>query len=309
MKKILIVIPVKDEVANLRPMVEEINNLTRDLKYRVAIRFVCDPSNDGSEQELSRLQKVFKNVNFTLTADRAGQAEAIRIGYDFSDADAVITMDADFQDPPPLILKMIEKWEEGFLIVHSKRSDRKSDNFLYRNLMGFGYRVLSNLTDGKVLIHVGDFRLVDKSVVRLFKQFEDPHPFWRAISNLNGIPSTTLEYTRPKRREGKTKYSALIGSPAFALRGLAAFSNRPLRWLQGLGAISSLASVSVLIYCLLAIILDLRFSQTHFMFLTLLFLVLIQFICFAIVATYLNYIVEQVRRRPNYFLKDDKLDK
>lgn len=309
MKQVLIVIPVKDEVANLRPLVQEIISLTRNLKHKIVIHFVCDPSNDGSEQELSRLKTEFKNVKFTLTADRAGQAEAMRIGYDLSDADAVITMDADFQDPPALILKMIEKWEEGFLIVHSKRSDRRADNFFYRNLMGFGYRVLSNLTEGKVLIHVGDFRLVDKSVVKLFKQFGDAHPFWRAIANLNGIPSTILEYARPKRREGRTKYSSLIGSPSFALRGIAAFSIRPLRWLQGLGAIASVSLFFLFVYLSLAIFLDLTHSQTHFMFLALLCLLLIQFICFSIVATYLSYVVEQVRRRPNYFIRDDKLDK
>lgn len=306
-KSILIVIPIKDEAANLLPIINEINRVTKSLKYRVTIHFVCDPSKDGSEIELLRIKTQFKNVEFTLTADRAGQAEAIRIGYDLSKADAVITMDADFQDPPHLIPEMIRKWEEGFLIIHSKRSDRRSDNFVYRNLMGIGYRILSYLTDRKVLLHVGDFRLVDKDVVALFRKFGDSHPFWRAISNLDGIPSTTLEYARPKRREGKTKYSSLVGSPAFALRGLAAFSIRPLQWLQTLGAVSAVALISVSIYLTISMLLGLNISNIELLLYFLIIFFLAQFICISVIATYMIFLVEQVKRRPNYFIRSDKL--
>lgn len=304
MKKVSFVIPAMNEAENIPLLYDQIIKNFPKRKYHYELIFVCDPSTDGTELEVESLRKRDKRVILVQTADRAGQAECIRIGYDYCTGDAVISMDADFQDPPDLIPAFLSSWELGFQIVHSERSSRKSDKLFYRLLMGFGYKVLGKLTSGKIQHHVGDYRLLDIEALGVIKQFRDPKPFWRGITSLNGMRTSTISYTRPERKFGNTKYSNWIGSPVFALRGLASFSLKPLHFLQILGGVS-------VFFCLLAFliigVIFIRDPQFPRGVPTLIVLVTgffaVQFLSTAIIASYLLVLVEQTRKRPNYFIK------
>ena len=106
-------------------------------------------------------------------------------------------MDADFQDPPELLPTMIQNWEQGSLIVHTKRGDRTTDTFLYRLFTSVGYKFLGWMTKGKVQHNVGDFRLIDRSILLLVLKFGDPNPFWRGITSLAGVTNSVINYKRP----------------------------------------------------------------------------------------------------------------
>lgn len=302
MRKISIIIPVMNEVFNIRPLVQEIFSLLENF-YALEIILVCDPSSDGTDFEVDDLATRYKEVVVLRTATRAGQAECMRIGYEHSTGDCAITMDADFQDPPSMIPVFLEKWKEGNLIIHGRRSSRAVDGAIYRVVIGTGYRILALLTDNKVQNHVGDFRLIDKKIIPLFLSFGDVRPFWRGISNLEGIQSTVVDYPRGMRKSGATKYSARIGSPVFALRGLAHFSLKPLHWLQIIGVISAVLAVASLFVFGFFFLTNSSFPR-GIPTLTVLFIVFfsIQFVSMAIIATYLAVVVEQTRKRPNYLL-------
>ncbi len=303
MKLISFVLPVMNEAQNIPLMKDAIEKAVSPMEVQTEIIFVCDPSNDGTEAVLKDLVSKFSNVKAFFLADRAGQTEAMRAGYEQASGEAVITMDSDFQDPPELLPDMIACWASGSLIVHTHRANRKSDKWIYRNLMGAGYKILGWATDGRVKKHVGDFRLIDRSILPLVLSFKDPHPFWRGITALSGVPNSTLSYTRPERKFGDTKYSYTIGSPAIAFRGIASFSNKPLEVLQGIGFLSVILGFTSILYILIANVLTPSFPRgipTLIMLLSFFFAV--QFISTAIIATYLIVLVEQTRRRSNYIL-------
>jgi dolichol-phosphate mannosyltransferase len=310
MSKISIVLPVMNEAGNIEAISQAIDGQFSVLQHDYEILFVCDPSSDGTENEISRLALLNKRMLGIFLADRAGQTEAIRAGYEHASGDAIISMDADFQDPPELLPKMIEDWENGSLIVHTKRGDRTTDTLLYRLFTGFGYRFLGWMTKGKVQHNVGDFRLIDRSIIPLVLKFGDPNPFWRGITSLAGVTNSVIQYKRPTRRSGETKYHARIGSPSIALRGMASFSNKPLEILQTLGIFSVFMSLVVITGIITFQLLSPGFQRGVPTIIALLaFFFSIQFASTAIIATYLIVLVEQTRRRPNFLTLPTKIEK
>jgi polyisoprenyl-phosphate glycosyltransferase len=303
MATISIVLPVMNEVGNIEPMTNAINEQFSTLQHQYELLFVCDPSSDGTESEITRLTLLDTRIRGIFLADRAGQTEAIRAGYELATGDAVVSMDADFQDPPELLPEMIKEWERGSLIVHTKRGDRSTDTLIYRLFTSAGYKFLGWMTKGKVKHNVGDFRLIDSSIVPLVLKFGDPNPFWRGITSLSGVKNSVIQYKRPNRRTGKTKYHTRIGSPSIALRGMASFSNKPLEILQTLGIFSVLVSLIIITTVIALQLLAPGFPRGVPTIIALLaFFFSIQFASTAVIATYLIVLVEQTRRRPNYVL-------
>ena len=310
MSKISIVLPVMNEAGNIEAISQAIDEQFSVLQHDYEILFVCDPSSDGTENMISRLALLNKRILGIFLADRAGQTEAIRAGYESAVGDAIVSMDADFQDPPELLPIMIKDWENGSLIVHTKRSDRTTDTLLYRLFTGVGYKFLGWMTKGKVQHNVGDFRLIDRSIIPLVLKFGDPNPFWRGITSLAGVNNSVIQYKRPTRRSGKTKYHARIGSPSIALRGMASFSNKPLEILQTLGIFSVFVSLVVITGIITFQLLSPGFQRGVPTIIALLaFFFSIQFASTAIIATYLIVLVEQTRRRPNYLILPAKTQK
>ncbi len=301
MSKISIVLPVMNEVNNIEPISMAISSTIEALNHDYELLFVCDPSSDGTESKIEELSAKNSRIRGIFLAERAGQAEAIRAGYDHSTGDAIVSMDADFQDPPELLTSMIQSWEQGSLIVHTKRGDRTSDTLFYRAFTGTGYRFLGWLTKGKVQHNVGDYRLIDRSILPLVLKFGDPNPFWRGITSMTGVKNSVIQYKRPVRRSGTTKYHARIGSPAVALRGMASFSVKPLELLQSVGVIALITSAISLISITVLQIMNPSFPRGIPTLIALLALYFgVQFFSTAIIATYLIVIIEQTRRRPNY---------
>ena len=309
MSKISIVLPVMNEAGNIEAISQAIDEQFSVLQHDYEILFVCDPSSDGTENEITRLALSDNRIRGIFLADRAGQTEAIRAGYESAVGDAVVSMDADFQDPPELLPNMVEDWENGSLIVHTKRGDRTTDTLIYRLFTGLGYKFLGWMTKGKVQDNVGDFRLIDRSIIPLVLRFGDPNPFWRGITSLAGVTNSVIQYNRPTRRSGETKYHARIGSPSIALRGMASFSNKPLEILQTLGIFSVFISFVVITGIITFQLLSPGFQRGVPTIIALLaFFFSIQFASTAIIATYLIVLVEQTRRRPNYLTLPKKIE-
>jgi glycosyltransferase involved in cell wall biosynthesis len=307
MSKISVVLPVMNEVDNIQPIAAALVSVISSQNHEYELLFVCDPSSDGTENEIKKLSLRDPQVKGIFLADRAGQTEAIRAGYELSTGDAVISMDADFQDPPEILPLMIQDWEKGSLIVHTKRGDRSSDTLIYRVFTNIGYKFLGWLTKGKVQHNVGDYRLIDRSILPLVLKFGDPNPFWRGITSLVGVENSVIQYRRPSRKSGDTKYHARIGSPSIALRGMASFSNKPLEILQTIGIFSVFMSLIVVTAIITYQLISPGFQRGIPTIIALLaFFFSIQFASTAIIATYLIVLVEQTRRRPNYLTLPDR---
>ncbi|NBP58481.1 glycosyltransferase [bacterium] len=252
MAKVSVVLAVMNEEKNIVPINQELKKVLKSNELDVEIIYVCDPSTDSTLSLLRKLSITDTSIRVIALATRAGQTECLRAGMEAASGEIVITMDADFQDPPSLINEMITKWKEGNDVVHGRRIERGGDFFLYRLVTSVGYKFLRRMTNGRVRHNVGDFRLMNRKALNIVLQIKDPNPFWRGICSLEGLKEGFVEYSRPKRNEGSSKYSKHFGSPTIAARGLVSFSQKPLVYVQVLGGISA---ISMAIFSIVILIL------------------------------------------------------
>lgn len=188
--------------------------------------FVNDGSRDNSWrliQELSQKNQYVIGIKFSRNF---GYQMALTAGHDCAQGDAVITIDADLQDPPELILDMIHKWEKGFLIIYAKRIAR-NDGFLKDTTAALYYKLLSLVSEVEIPRNVGDFRLIDKKVVHEIRKCKELSRYWRGLVAWTGFKSAIIEFKRPERIAGETGYTwkKLI---KLAFDGLTSFSLFPL---------------------------------------------------------------------------------
>lgn len=229
MKKLIsVVIPIYNEEENiplihtaLSAIFEKIN-----LAYDYQLLFINDGSYDNSWKLIQKFSLENKHVTGVKFSRNFGYQMALTAGHDIAQGDAVITIDADFQDPPELILEMIKKWEQGFLIVYAKRIAR-NDGFLKDSTAAIYYKLLALVADVTIPRNVGDFRLIDKKVVCEIRKCKELFRYWRGLVAWTGFKSTFIEFKRPERIAGETGYTwkKLI---KLAFDGLTSFSLFPL---------------------------------------------------------------------------------
>ena len=147
---------------------------------------------------------------------------------DYAKGQAVIVIDADLQDPPEVILTMIEKWREGYEVVYGKRVKREGESFFKKFTASFFYRLLKRFTTIDIPVDTGDFRLMDKKVVDALRLFREKNRFMRGLVSWVGFRQTSVEYVREKRWAGETKYS-LRKMLKLAWDGITSFSDKPLK--------------------------------------------------------------------------------
>jgi len=209
------------------------------------IRFeiVCinDGSRDGTLEKLvaaSERDRRIKVIDFTRNF---GKEAALTAGLDEASGDAVVAIDADLQDPPSLIPQMIERWQAGAEVVLARRANRACDSFLKRSTAALFYRVHNALSEVKIPENVGDFRLMDRTVVNALRSLPERHRFMKGLFAWVGFDTVTIDYERTPRSAGKTKFSGWR-LWNFALEGITSFSTVPLRsWTYIGGTIAALA--------------------------------------------------------------------
>ncbi|HMN30186.1 MAG TPA: glycosyltransferase family 2 protein [Caldilineaceae bacterium] len=263
---------------------------------------VNDGSRDRSLQLLLDLRSKDPRVKVIDFSRNFGHQIAITAGADFADGDAVIVMDADLQDPPEVILRMIEKWREGFEVVYAVRTHRQGETWFKLMTASLFYRLLQRVADVDIPLDAGDFRLMDRRVVLAMRQLREKHRFMRGLSSWVGFKQTPLEYERAERYAGETKYP-LAKMVRLAGTAITSFSYLPLRLSTyfgfGLAALSLLAIILTII---------LRLAGNHFFegqattLVSVLFLGGIQLIFLGILGEYLGRIYDEVKNRPLYIV-------
>jgi dolichol-phosphate mannosyltransferase len=172
---------------------------------------------------------------------------------DLASGRAVIVLDADLQDPPELVLSMIEKWRAGFEIVYAERTSRPGETRLKRWTADLFYRLLRRLASVDIPPNVGDFRLVDRKALDVFRRMSERDPFVRGMFAWMGFRQTSVKYVRPARSVGETKYP-LRKMVGLALHGVIGFSDVPLRmalWAGfGVSTVAGLLSLYIVVLAL-----------------------------------------------------------
>lgn len=302
MKKISIVVPVFNEEDNLHEFHKRISAVMQGLPYDYILVFVDDGSKDSSAVILNQLSEEDKHVEAYLLSRNYGHQMALTCGLDNADGDAVITMDGDLQHPPELLPEMLRLWEEGNDIVQTKRMATEDAGFLKNITSSVYYKLINAMSKVEITPGGSDFRLMDRKAVDAFKLYRERARFIRGLVNTLGFRVTVLEFVAPPRFAGHSKFN-LHKMLHFALDGITAFSNLPLRWAFYIGLIFGLSSLALLghVFYVKYITNDAvpGWATTT---VSVLFLGGIQLVGIGILGEYIGRIFEEIKHRPLYLV-------
>ncbi len=318
MKKTLsIVAPMYNEEEMAPIFYDVLSKIMDDIKdrYESELVLVNDGSRDRTLEILKELKSKDDRIHIVSLSRNYGQEPAITAGVKVCHGDAVILMDADLQDPPELIYDMLKDFEEGYEVVNAKRVNRKQDTFMKRFTAEQYYNVIYKLS-GKIKVpkNVGNYRLLSRKVVDILNQMPEKNHVFRVMIPYIGFKTKVIEFVRPKRPKGETKYNF---SSMFHLAGdsIASSSSKPLVWAFKFGifmtALSSLATILTFVFYILGRNLINPFvywdNATWLILSVVCLLFSISFIFIGIVSQYVGRIFVEVQNRPLYYI-DENID-
>ncbi|WP_380877564.1 glycosyltransferase family 2 protein [Sphingomonas sp. DBB INV C78] len=240
--KISLVIPVFNEEAVLPALFIRLDALMSVIGGDVEILMVDDGSRDASGEMLAARAQVDPRYRYVALSRNFGHQAAITAGMELAGGDAVIVMDADLQDPPEVVLELIQRWRDGYDIVHARRRSRAGETRFKKWTASLFYRGLRALTNVDIPADVGDFRLIDRRALETFRAMPEQDRFVRGMFGWMGYRQTVVDFDRDERAAGVTKYS-LGRMVRLAFDGVVGFSDVPLRLALWTGAIVSLGSL------------------------------------------------------------------
>ncbi|MCY3779512.1 MAG: glycosyltransferase family 2 protein [Chloroflexi bacterium] len=239
-----VVAPVYNEAGNLRRFYQEVRTALDGTGEGWELLLVNDGSTDGSQELMLQLAEQDSRLRMISFARNFGHQIAVTAGVDYARGRAVILIDADLQDPPAVMTRMIAKWKEGYDVVYAVRAERRGESFWKRYSAKIFYRLIHRITDIDIPVDTGDFRLMDERVAAVLRQMREHHRFVRGMTSWVGYKQTGVEYVREKRVWGETKYP-LRKMIAFALDAVTSFSFFPLHIMIYMSLFLAVASLIV----------------------------------------------------------------
>jgi len=300
MKIISIVTACYNEEENVEALYNEVKKtFQEELKnYEYEHIFIDNASQDKTVSILKRLASADKNVKIIVNSRNFGHIRSPHHALLQASGDAVISIVADFQDPPNLIPGFIKKWEEGFKIVVGvkKQSDEPSLFFLIRKLY---YKIVTSLAEIDLIGNFTGFGLYDKRVIEILRGIPDAYPYFRGLICDIGFEKATIEYHQPTRKRGITKnnFYTLFD---MAMLGITTHSKVPLRFASMLGFSTAILSMLVALgYFIYKILLwdSFQVGQAPLV-IGLFFFSSVQLIFIGIIGEYVGNIYTQVLKRP-----------
>jgi glycosyltransferase involved in cell wall biosynthesis len=265
---------------------------------------VNDGSRDGTLEALLAMRALRPYVRVIDLSRNFGKEAALTAGIDAARGDAVIPIDADLQDSPELITRLVQEWKLGFEVVLARRADRRADSFAKRLTALLFYKVHNAISDPSIPENVGDFRLMDRKVVDAIKQLPERRRFMKGIFAWVGFRSTTIEYVRDPRVAGESRFSAWK-LWNLALEAVTSFSTAPLRIWTYLGlAVASLAFVYAAFIVVRTVIYGIEVPGYASLLAVTLFLGGIQLIGLGVLGEYLGRVYSEAKQRPIYIVRD-----
>ena len=235
---ISVVIPVLNEAETIPLLLPRLRNILECLTWEII--FVDDGSTDATSFLLEQAALEDPRIKLLRFSRNFGHQAAVTAGLDFANGDAVVVMDADLQDPPELLPRMLDLFEQGYDVVSPQRISREKESRFKRWSAAIFYRVLAKMASQRITPDVGDFRLYSRRAVRAIRSLREQHRYMRGLVAWLGLREAILPFERRARAAGQTKYP-LMKMLRFAWTGISSFSAFPLRISIGAGCFLSLA--------------------------------------------------------------------
>lgn len=305
---ISVIIPVYNEEKNIQNLYDRLSQVMQNLGVTYELIFVNDGSKDASIGLIKVLSKKHKSVKYIDFSRNFGHQIAVTAGLDKTIGDAVVIIDADLQDPPELIAEMYQKRKEGFEVIYAKRKNRKGESFLKLWTARIFYRLLAKMTSISIPVDTGDFRMIDKKIVEVLREMPEKNKYLRGQISWVGFNQTFVEYDRQERQAGSTGYT-YRKMLHFALDGITAFSDVPLKIVTYFGFIVSVIAFFVAIYALLAkFVWENSVPGWTSLMIAILFIGGIQMIAIGIIGEYLSRMNHNIRDRPLYIIRESNIN-
>lgn len=297
-----LVVPVFNESPVILETHRRLKKVMDQIGNGYEIIYINDGSSDSSASILSDLVKRNRRVRLINFSRNFGHQKAISAGMDYASGEAVVIIDADLQDPPEVIPKMIEKWKEGYQVVYGKRKRREGESLFKRITAFVFYRILRSMTDINIPVDTGDFRLIDRKVCDVIKSLTEKNRFMRGLFSWIGFSQTEVEYVREERFAGKTKYP-LRKMIHLAWDAVTSFSEKPLKMSTYVGFCLSLVSFLYLVVVIVPGIGDQHATPGWALIVVInLFFNGIILIFLGIFGKYLGRVHEETKNRPLYIV-------
>lgn len=300
-----IIAPIFNEFENIPELYRRVSEVMDTTGEAWEFILVDDGCTDGSTDRIRELAVKDGRVRPVIFARNFGHQIAVTAGMDYARGDAVVIIDADLQDPPEVVLELVKKWKEGYEVVYAIRAEREGETRFKLWTASLFYRLIYRITDVKIPLDTGDFRLIDRKVVNVMNGMREKHRFLRGMGAWVGFKQIGVEYKRAARFSGETKYP-LKKMLRLAINAITGFSYFPLQLATYFGFLS--AGLAILA---IPIIVTLRLAgETHFFegqtttLVAVLFLGGVQLISLGILGEYIGRIYDEAKGRPLYIVRD-----
>ena len=299
------VIPIYNEEETLAELYRRISAVMARMDGPVELILINDGSRDRSLELLRELHEQDSRICYLSFARNFGHQIAVTAGLNFSRGQVVVIMDGDLQDPPELIIDMVEQWRQGYQVVYAQRTQRRKEGWFKRLPAYMYYRILRNLADVDIPIDTGDFCLMDRCVVDVLNAMPERNRYIRGLRAWIGFKQTAVKFERDPRFAGDVKYT-FSKSLTLAMNGLVSFSKVPLRLSIYLGLFAAFVSVLMAFLILYWRIFYPNSALTGLtiVMMAVFFLGAVQLVSIGILGQYVGRIYEEVKGRPLYTLAE-----
>jgi len=306
MKKISIIIPFYNEEKNIEKLFLDLKSkVLNNTKYKFEILLMDNGSTDRSGEIARKLSNLKENIRYFKMSRNFGYQANIKAGYDLCTGDAAVQLDADGEDDPFVINLFISKWEEGYDVVYGVRKKRK-ENFILTFFRNLFYYFVNKSSEINIPEKAGDFRLLNRKIIDQLKIFNEKNLYLRGLITYIGYKQIGIDYERNKRYSGKSKIS-ILQYFEIALSAITSFTKKPLLIIFIMGFSIFFLSLLLIIFYLVLYLFNFieQPGFTTLILISLFFFGLLIFLI-GIIGVYLGYILDEVKKRPNYIINEKK---
>lgn len=298
-----LVVPAYNEEEVIDVFYERTVPILSSIDERFEIIFVNDGSCDCTAERIKALHQRDPRIKLIELSRNFGKEIALTAGLDFAQGEVVVVTDADLQDPPELIPKMVEKWREGYDTVYAVRRIRQGETFLKKTTAKTFYRVIKRISRVEIPENAGDFRLMSRRTVNALKLLRERHRFMKGVFSWIGFKQTGIPYNREPRIAGRTKwnYWRLFN---FAVDGITSFSYVPLQLSSYLGCFAALFAFFYAGYLVIrTLIWGIDLPGYASIMVAILFFSGVQLIFLGVIGEYLGRMFNETKNRPLYLIQ------